>query len=282
MNLSSFQYRIDRGGAGPMPRPARRALRWAVGCVTRCAPGRYPAALALATAAAFAPGAGFAADDAAVPAFSSSPAGEPSGAWHFAGLPRKTPTSFAIVDLGGARALKVEAADSYGNLVHTLHVQLSDPATLAWRWRVDELVDAADIRTRAGDDSPAKLCVFFAFDAGKLSLGERTRLALARSTAGEDVPAETLCYVWDNKLPADTALPNAFTKRIRTLVLQSGTGRLGQWIAQKRNLVADYQRLFGDESEGKVPEVIGIAVAADADNIHGHSLAYFGDIVLTP
>ena len=243
---------------------------------------RLPLAVTLAVVAMLAPEAGFAADESAVPPFSGSPPGEASNAWHFAGLPRKTPTRFAIADTGGVRALKVEANDSYGNLVHALHVQLSEHATLAWRWRVDELVDAADIRTRAGDDSPAKLCVFFAFDAGKLSLGERTRLALARSTAGEDVPAETLCYVWDNKLPVDTALPNAFTQRIRTIVLQSGTSRLGQWMAQKRNLVADYQRLFGDEAEGKVPDVIGVAVAADADNTHGHSVAYFGDIVLTP
>ena len=124
--------------------------------------------------------------------------------------------------------------------------------------------------------------MFFAFDADKLSIGERAKLAIAHSTTGQDVPSETLCYVWDNKLPIDTGLANAFTKRIRFIVLESGASKLAQWVPQRRNLAADYQRMFGDESEGKVPEVVGIAVSADADNTHGHGLSFFGDISLTP
>lgn len=238
--------------------------------------------LLAATLAALAALPALALDDAAIAPFSAAPIGGPPGAWKFASLPNKVATKYSIVDLGGTRVLKVEADDSYGNLVHGLHVQLGERSTLAWRWRVDNLIDAADIKTRAGDDSPAKLCVFFAFDKAKLPLGERTKLAIAHSTTGQDVPTETLCYVWDNKLPVDTGLPNAFTKRIRLIVLQSGAGKLAQWQSQRRDLVADYERMFGDESEGKVPEVVGVAVSADADNTHGHGLAYFGDITLTP
>ena len=178
--------------------------------------------------------------------------------------------------------LKVEADESYGNLVHALRAKAGEHTALAWRWRVDKLVENADIKTRAGDDAAAKLCVFFGFDAAKLSFGERTRLSLANSATGEVVPTQTLCYVWDNKLPIDTSLINAFTKRIRFIVLQSGTGKLGQWVAEKRDLSVDYQRMFSDESEGKIPEIVGVAVSADADNTHGHGLAYFGDVSLVP
>ena len=223
-----------------------------------------------------------AADEPHIAAFSGAPLGEPPPAWRFATLPHKQPTRFSVVDLGGARVLKVEANDSYGNLVHGLHVQLGERAVLSWRWRVDQLVADADLRTKSGDDSPAKLCVFFAFDTAKLSLAERTRLALAQSISGQEVPGETLCYVWDNKLPVDTAITNAFTKRIRMIVLDSGSAKLGQWVAQRRNVVADYQRLFGDESEGKVPEVVGVAISADADNTHQRALSYFGDVLLAP
>lgn len=221
-------------------------------------------------------------DDSAIAPFSTATVGESPAGWKFATLPNKTPTKFTVAELGGSRVLKVEADDSYGNLVYGLHIQVGERSTLAWRWRVDTLIDAADIKSRGGDDSPAKLCVFFAFDAAKLPLGERTRLAIAHSTTGQDVPTETLCYVWDNKQPVDTGLVNAFTKRIRFIVLQSGSAKLAQWVPQRRNLVADYQRMFADESEGKVPEVVGVAVSADADNTHGKGLAYFGDITLTP
>jgi Protein of unknown function (DUF3047) len=237
--------------------------------------------IALALGACFAIRA-VAVDEVSIAAFSAAPPGEPPAAWKFATLPNKLPTKFSVVDLGGARVLKVESDESYGNLVHSMRVQLTDHAVLAWRWRVDKLLDDADLRVRSGEDSPAKVCVFFAFDSGKLSLGERTRLALARSTTGQDVPTETLCYVWDNKLAVDTVVVSAFTKRIRFLVLQSGATKLEQWVAQRRNLVTDYQRIFGDESDGKAPEIVGVAVAADSDNTHGHGLAYFGDVTLTP
>ena len=222
------------------------------------------------------------ADEVAIKSFSSTAPGDPPSVWKFATLPNKVATRFSIVDLAGTRVLKVEADESYGNLVHALRAKAGEHTALAWRWRVDKLVENADIKTRAGDDAAAKLCVFFGFDAAKLSFGERTRLSLANSATGEVVPTQTLCYVWDNKLPIDTGLINAFTKRIRFIVLQSGTGKLGQWVAEKRDLSVDYQRMFSDESEGKIPEIVGVAVSADADNTHGHGLAYFGDVSLVP
>ena len=252
-------------------------MRVSLNC--RCAPmWRF---VALALGACFALRAA-AADDTAIAAFSSATPGEAPAAWKFATLPNKVPTKFSVVDLGGTRVLKVEADESYGNLVHSMHAQVSGRAVLAWRWRVDKLVEDADLRVRSGDDAAAKVCVLFAFDASKLSLGERTRLKLGNSATGETVPTQTLCYVWDNKLPVDTGIVNAFSKRIRFIVLQSGSARLGQWVAQRRNLAADYQRMFGDESEGQLPEVSGVAVSADSDNTRGHGLAYIGDIALTP
>lgn len=218
----------------------------------------------------------------AVAAFSAAPVGEPPAAWKFATLPNKAPTRFVVADLNGARVLKVDADSSYGNLVHALRTPSSEKTTLSWRWRVDKLVEEADLKVKNGEDSAAKLCVFFAFDSAKLSLGERTKLALAQSVSGQEVPTETLCYVWDNKLPVDTGLASPFTKRIRFIVLETGTARLGQWVSHKRNVGADYQRMFGDESGGKYPEITGVAVSADADNTRGRSLAYFGDVTLAP
>lgn len=224
----------------------------------------------------------WAADGAAITPFSSAAVGEPPAAWKFATLPNKVATKYSIVDLDGAKVLKVESDGSYGNLVHAVSVKASDSTTLAWRWRVDKLIEGADLKSRAGEDSAAKVCVSFAFDGSKLPFGERAKLALARSSTGEDVPTETLCYVWDNKLPVDTSFASAFTKRIRFMVLQTGTDKLGQWLAQRRNVAADHQRMFSDESAGVVPDVIAVVVGADADNTHGHGLSYVGDLTLKP
>lgn len=202
--------------------------------------------------------------------------------WHFTTLPHKNPTTFEVVRQEGQSVLKVEADDAYGNLVHPVHVALDGGATLTWRWRVERFVEGADLRTRSGDDGAAKLCVFFALPTDRLPFGERTRLALARSATGEDVPSETLCYVWDEKEVRSTLLPNAFTRRIRMLVLESGpaSATAAGWRSERRNLLADYQRAFGDESGGLQPDIVGVAVSADADNTHGHGLSFFADLEL--
>jgi hypothetical protein len=104
---------------------------------------------------------------------------------------------------------------------------------------------------------------------------------MARAVKGEKLPSATLCYVWDHQLPAGSQLPNAFTKRLRYVVLDSGEKQLGQWVAHERDLVADFMRAFGQEADG-MPPLIAIAVGADSDNTQSGSLGYLGDVVLTP
>jgi hypothetical protein len=221
------------------------------------------------------------ADELTVTPFSSARGAQAPQPWRFTSLPNKTPTRFEVVQEGAQKVLKVAADQSYGNLVHATRVPLNASTTLAWRWRVDTFVEDANLRTRAGDDGAAKLCVFFDFPAERLSFGERTRLALARRTTGEEVPSEALCYVWDKKEAKGTALVNAFTQRMRMVVLESGPAAdRSAFVSERRSLLADYKRAFGDEAGAALPDVVAVAVSADADNTQGHGLAYFTDIDL--
>jgi len=221
------------------------------------------------------------ADEVVVTPFSSAHGAQAPQPWRFTSLPNKTPTRFEVVQEGAQKVLKVEADQSYGNLVHATRVPLNPSTTLAWRWRVDTFVEDADLRTRAGDDGAAKLCVFFDLPVERLSLGERTRLALARRTTGEQVPSEALCYVWDKKEAKGSTLVNAFTQRMRMVVLESGAAaNKAAFVSERRNLLADYKRAFGDEAGDTLPDVVAVAVSADADNTQGHGLAYFSDIDL--
>ncbi len=115
----------------------------------------------------------------------------------------------------------------------------------------------------------------------KVPFIERSLLRIARSVSGELLPAATVCYVWDAALPAGTALANAFSKRVRTIVVDGAEQPPGAWRSHERLIQADFLRLFGDESSS-VPPVIAIAVGADSDNTGGRSLAYIADIRLNP
>lgn len=208
--------------------------------------------------------------------------GAPAAPWHVAGLPQQTKpyTKFSVVDLDGKRALKVESQEAYGNLVHPLEYSAT-AAHLAWQWRVEVPIDAADLRTKAGDDTALKVCVFFDLPLDRVAFGERQLLRFARSKSTDPVPAATVCYVWDAHLPAGTALDNAFTRRMRYIVVRSGPERLNQWVAERRDVGADFFKLFGAESD-TLPTIIGIAVGADTDNTHTHSVAYVSGLALEP
>jgi hypothetical protein len=212
----------------------------------------------------------------------AAPGAMPPPPWHVAGLPNQTKpfTRFSLVDLDGRRALRVEAAESYGNLVHPL--QLTRPALhLVWHWRVETLIEAADLRTKEGDDTALKVCVSFDLPLENIPFVERQLLRIARSTTTDPLPGATVCYVWDSQLPVGTEIENAFTRRMRYIVLQSGAARLHQWTAERRDVAADFMKLFGAESK-QLPPIIGVAVGADADNTHTRSLGHVADMMLEP
>ncbi len=207
---------------------------------------------------------------------------QPPPPWQVQGLPNQTKpfTKFAVVDLDGRRVLRVQAEESYGNLVHPL-AGLKPGMKLAWRWRVDKLIDGANLNEKSGDDVALKVCVFFDEPLENIPFVERQLLRMARSQSTQSLPAATVCYVWDINLPRGTLLPNAFTRRLRYMVLQSGAAQLRQWVDERRDIGADFLRLFGDEVSA-LPPVIGIAVGADADNTRSRSLGFVSDLTLQP
>ena len=216
--------------------------------------------------------------------FSSAAGPVPPAPWRVVGLPRssKPLTHFDLVPLNGHPVLRVQTDRSYANLVHDLpDVALAPGMQLRWHWRLDEPLHGTDLRHRSGDDSPLKVCALFDLPIERLDFVERNLLRAARSMSGEKLPAATLCYVWDASLPAGTLLHNAFTHRLRMIVVDSGEQRLGQWVAHTQDLAADFYRAFGNEAP-TVPPLRGLLVGADSDNTAGHSLGYVGDITLSP
>lgn len=200
--------------------------------------------------------------------------------WRLVGLPGgKVPLArFDVTELDGARVLRVRSSASYGTLNHPAGPA---PGVLRWRWRIDEPVAGADLRRKDGDDAPLKLCAMFDLPLDSLGFMERSLMRLARARSAEPLPAATLCYLWDATLPAGTVLPNAYTARVRFMVLDSGAAALGRWQRHERDLAADFQQAFGHES-ATVPPLVAIVIGADSDNTGGKSLAYLAELVLEP
>lgn len=155
-----------------------------------------------------------------------------------------------------------------------------DPALrpwVYWQWRVERLIDQADITARHADDSPVRLLLFFDGDHATLPARERMLMDTARMLTGQAVPFATLMYVWENQQPVGTVIPHPAMGQIKTVVAGSGRDpRLGQWKMFERNYVDDYRRAFG-QPPGKL---VGIGILTDTDNTASSVEAFYGDIEL--
>jgi len=206
----------------------------------------------------------------------------PAAPWAVVGLPHQSKpfTRFSVVDLDGMQALRVEAESSYGNLVHPLHRDIAS-GHLAWQWRVEEPIPKANLHERQGDDTALKVCVMWDLPIDRVPFIERQVLRVARSKSDIELPAATVCYVWDSVLPPGTQLDSPFTRRLRYIVLRSGQDPLHRWTGERRDIAADFLSVFGDEAQS-LPPIAGIAVGADADNTRSHSLAHAAALSLEP
>jgi hypothetical protein len=73
-----------------------------------------------------------------------------------------------------------------------------------------------------------------------------------------------------------SVIENPRTDRIRKIVVESGSGRLNQWLTYERNIREDFEKAFG-EAPGAL---IGIGLMTDTDNTRSKALAWYGPIEL--
>jgi len=70
-------------------------------------------------------------------------------------------------------------------LYRTVQVDPVSTPILRWRWRVDRVVDDADIRRKLGDDLLARLHIMFNDPLDRVPLIERSKVQLACSVAAD-------------------------------------------------------------------------------------------------
>lgn len=195
--------------------------------------------------------------------------------WRKTAVPRiDRHTVYSLVDVDGSTVLRADSERSMSSLVKRVDIDPAAYPWLHWRWRVDTLVQKSSLNAKDTDDFSARIYVLFDIDIRELPFFERTRIRIARALYGDDLPLAALCYVWATSDPVGTSAWNAFTDRVRVVVVDSGSDRLGQWTDVERNISEDYRAAFGKAP----PHVSAIAIASDSDNTGGRALAFFGDI----
>lgn len=238
---------------------------------------RLAAAVALLVAAALAHGL----EAQPIPPFSATAAGAAlPGGWKARGAGRAPLAEVALVRDADVTVLEVRSHASAGAAALALRADTQSRPILAWRWKVDRVVQGADLSRREGDDFAARVYVFFDIPVAALPLADRVKFRLARLLYGEELPTAGICYVWDNRHPAETSGWNPYSARVRTVVVESGGARAGQWVQVRRDLESDFRTAFGAQWIGPVPALTGVVAGNDTDQTGESATARFGDLRL--
>jgi hypothetical protein len=205
---------------------------------------------------------------------SSATSGGP--AWQHYPLPGKQPSQFSYVRKDGRDAMLAHSKSSASMIRRAVRIEPDDLGNVRFSWKVPDLIAQADMALRETDDSPVRVVLAFEGDRNKFS-GKNAMLSeLARALTGEEMPYATLMYVWCNTRLPGSVIVNPRTDRIRKLVVESGAGRLRQWVDYERNIRADYEKAFGEPPGA----LVGIGIMTDSDNTRSTTQAWYGPVTV--
>lgn len=146
-----------------------------------------------------------------------------------------------------------------------------------WRWKVDNVLKGADLKTKETDDSPMRVYVAFEYNPKKSTVLERALYNSVKLLYGEYPPHSSLNYTWASLPTAPDIITSSYTERSKMIILEKGNRKVGMWVEENVNIVADYRRAFGTNP----PEKATIGIMSDSDNTKGSSVSYITGIVLS-
>ncbi len=196
--------------------------------------------------------------------------------WQEFVLPGKRSTRYAPGWEGARPVMHARADASASMLRRRVRIEPAELGSVDFSWRVNALIDGADLADADVSDSPARIVLAFDGDPARLSPRNRMLFDLAQALTGEAPPYATLMYVWDNRAAPEAVIASRRTDRVRKIVLESGPQHRGSWRHYRRDIAADYRRAFG-EAPGAL---IGIGVMTDADNTRARAEASYGEVRL--
>ncbi|HSH92196.1 MAG TPA: DUF3047 domain-containing protein [Ramlibacter sp.] len=194
--------------------------------------------------------------------------------WQHLTFPGKQATRFGYARKDGRDAVAVVASSSASMMRHIVRIEPADLGNVRFSWKVPQLIAGADMLSREADDSPVRIVLAFEGDRSRFSPRDAMLSELAQTLTGEPMPYATLMYVWCNKREPGTVLKGPRTDRIRKLVIESGAGKLDQWLDYERDIAADFRRAFGEDPG----TLVAIGIMTDSDNTRSTVQAWYGPV----
>ena len=169
----------------------------------------------------------------------------------------KTRTVYSVVNEGTNFFVHAAADNSCSALTAKLNLAPSaKKLKLRWRWRIAGVAtNGSDIVLKKFDHAAR---AFVAFDT---LIG----------------PPRTLDYFWANQEPVGLLLAHPLTSRAKNFMVESGNEKAGQWIAEERDVTADWKRAFPGKA---MPKLVAVGMLTDGDSLEIKISGDYADIQL--
>lgn len=164
----------------------------------------------------------------------------------------------------GQRIIKAESVGSRSSLFRDVSQKERNLPVLAWRWKISNVVRSAIETRKDRYDAAARVIVVFA--------KEKSYWPFEGLRPG----GPKIEYIWAGRLPVGKVFSHPSEKFTKIFVLESGEGKVNQWVSEQRDLHKDYTAAFGTGA----PEVVAIGLETDTDHSNEMVTAYYAEPVL--
>jgi len=165
-----------------------------------------------------------------------------------------------VVEDEGRRALYLKSHNDSTTLNREIKgkVRLKDTPILEWEWKSIVLPKGANSCKKALDDQAGQIFVVW-------------------PRFPEQVRSRIIGYVWDTTQPIGTVCRSEKTGMVTYVVVRSGPAELNKWLTEKRNVVEDFKKIYGEAPD----DPAALSLSIDSNDTGTTSEAMIGVIRFT-
>jgi hypothetical protein len=164
---------------------------------------------------------------------------------------------FTIASNDGKRVLHMRSQNEGSTVVKDVkgRVDLKATPILEWSWKAVALPKNGNSCHKATDDQAAQIYVGW-------------------PRFPEAVRSRIIGYVWDTSAPVGTICKSEKTGTVTYMVLRSGPAELGKWLTERRNVLEDFRKIYGE-----APDAPGaVSISIDSNDTQSSAESFMGPI----
>ena len=164
---------------------------------------------------------------------------------------------FKVEESDGRAALHMKSANDGSTISREIKgkINLKETPILEWAWKAVVLPKDGNSCKKSTDDQAVQLFIVW-------------------PRFPEAVRSRIIGYVWDTTQPVGTICKSEKTGTVTYVVVRSGAADLGKWMAERRNVVEDFTKVYGEAPDNPA----GVSVSIDSNDTNSTSESFMGAI----